>query len=80
MLRRIKAKSSKWVHESMPGMHAFAWQSGYAAFTVSQSVLKQAEAYILNQQAHHAELSFEDEFVSILQRHGIPYDERYVLG
>ena len=80
MLRRIKAKSSKWVHENMPGIHAFAWQSGYAAFTVSQSVLKQAEAYILNQQAHHAELSFEDEFVSFLQRHGIPYDERYVLG
>ena len=80
MLRRIKADSSKWVHENLRGRQAFAWQSGYAAFTVSQSMLEDVEAYILNQQTHHARLSFEDEFLSFLRRHGIPYDERYVLG
>lgn len=80
MLRRIKANSSKWVHENVPGMQAFAWQSGYAAFTVSQSILGDVEAYVLNQQKHHASLSFEDEFLAFLQRHGIRYDERYVLG
>ena len=80
MLRRIKANSSKRVHEHLQGTQAFAWQSGYAAFTVSQSNLGDIEAYILNQQTHHASLSFEDEFLAFLQRHGIPYDERYVLG
>ena len=39
-----------------------------------------AQTRLLNQPAHHAELSFEEEFVSFLQRHGIPCDERYVLG
>jgi hypothetical protein len=68
------------VHENLPGAKAFAWQSGYAAFTVSQSILGVVEAYILNQQTHHADLSFEDEFLAFLQRHGIRYDERYVLG
>ena len=37
-------------------------------------------AYINNQQAHHARLSFEEEFVAFLRRHGLPYDEKYVLG
>ena len=64
----------------MREMQAFAWQSGYAAFTVSQSNLTDVEAYIFNQQTHHAKPSFEDEFLVFLQRHGIQYNERYVLG
>ena len=80
MLRHIKANSSKWMHESVQGCRTFDWQTGYAAFTISQSILGDVEAYILNQQMHHASLSFEDEFLSFLRRHGIPYDERYVLG
>ena len=80
VLRRIKANSSKWVHENLQGMQAFAWQTGYAAFTVSHSNLGEVEAYIRRQQTHHARLSFEDEFVAFLQRHGIQYDERYVVG
>jgi hypothetical protein len=47
---------------------------------VSQSILGDVEAYVLNQQTHHASLSFEDEFLAFLQRHGIQYDERHVLG
>ena len=43
MTRRIKANSSKWVHENLRGMQAFAWQAGYAAFTVSQSSLGGAD-------------------------------------
>ena len=80
MLRRIKANSSKWVRENLPGRQAFAWQAGYAVFTVSPSSLADVEAYIGNQKMHHANLSFEDEFLAFLQRHGIRYDERYVLG
>ncbi len=80
ILRRIKTNSSKWVHESFRGMRDFAWQSGYAAFTVNQSIVGDVEAYVLNQEAHHAKLSFEEEFLAFLQRHGIRYDERYVLG
>ena len=80
MTRRIKANSSKWLHENPRGMRGFAWQAGYAAFTVSRSSLEDVEAYIQNQPAHHASLSFEEEFVALLKRHGIRYDERYVLG
>ncbi|MGD2110155.1 MAG: IS200/IS605 family transposase [Phycisphaerae bacterium] len=44
LLRRIKANSSRWVHENLRGMQPFAWQTGYAAFTVSQSNLGEVEA------------------------------------
>lgn len=80
MVRKIKAGSSRWVHENLQGMQDFAWQSGYAAFTVSRSILGDVEAYILNQKTHHTKLSSADEFVAFLRRHDLPYDERYVLG
>jgi putative transposase len=80
MLRQIKTNSSKWVHENVPEMQSFAWQVGYAAFTVSKSNVGDVEAYIHNQEAHHAKVSFEDEFKAFLERHGIEYDKRYVLG
>jgi REP element-mobilizing transposase RayT len=80
MVRRIKANSSKWVHENLREMDAFGWQTGYAAFTVSQSILGDVDAYIGQQGAHHTSLSFEDEFVAFLVRHDIQYDKRYVLG
>ena len=77
---RIKANSSKWIHETWLARRGFAWQSGYGAFTVSQSSLDKVRAYIDNQDTHHASLSFEEEFVAFLKRHGISYDEKYVLG
>ncbi len=43
MMRAVKAVSSKWIHESYPDAGAFAWQSGYAAFTVSRSAVPKAK-------------------------------------
>ncbi len=80
MVRRIKANSSKWMHENLREMEAFRWQTGYAAFTVSHSILGDVEAYIGQQEARHTSLSFEDEFIAFLVRHDIQYDKRYVLG
>lgn len=76
VLRVIKTNSSKWIHETL---HAdFAWQSGYGAFAVSQSNLDSVKTYIANQKEHHRKMSFKEEFVALLKKHGIPYDERYV--
>jgi hypothetical protein len=59
---------------------SFAWQSGYAAFSVSQSRTAQVRRYIARQQQHHTRIRFEDELVFLLQRHQMEYDERYLLG
>jgi REP element-mobilizing transposase RayT len=76
-VRVIKARSSTWVRRRD---RTFAWQSGYAAFSVSQSRTVQVRSYIARQQQHHTRIRFEDELVSLLHRHQMEYDERYLLG
>ena len=74
----IKGGSSKWIHEKFG--RDFAWQEAYGAFTIGVSQIDPTVAYIKSQEAHHSKASFEVEFLSILKRHGIEYDERYVWG
>jgi putative transposase len=76
-LRVIKSNSSLWVHETWHRA-AFAWQAGYGAFSVSQSNLPAVVKYIRNQEQHHRRVSFQEEFIAFLKRHGIAYDERYI--
>jgi REP element-mobilizing transposase RayT len=79
MLRVLKTNSSRWVHEQFPGLRAFGWQSGYGAFTVSCSRLDEVKKYIAGQQAHHRKVTFEEEFLSLLRRHGMDYEPQDVL-
>jgi REP element-mobilizing transposase RayT len=73
----LKANSSRWL-----GEHGFdfAWQDGYGAFSVSASNVKAVRYYIEHQADHHAKHSFEDEFVSLLQKSGVKYDPEFVFG
>jgi len=77
-MRDLKTNSSKWIHETFPDLRAFAWQDGYAAFSVSPSVLSKVAAYVRNQQAHHKKVSFDEELKRLLDGHGIAYDPRYL--
>jgi putative transposase len=72
MLQLIKGGSSKWVSDR--GIHEFGWQAGYGAFSVSASQLAGVRAYILNQEEHHRKRSFQDEFLELLRKHGVPYE------
>jgi REP element-mobilizing transposase RayT len=75
-LRLLKANSSKWVHEM--GTAAFAWQTGYAAFTVSLSQMDAVKTYLARQEEHHRTQTFQDEYRALLCRHGIAFDEQYL--
>ena len=75
MLRCIKGNSSKWIKEKG---RPFAWQRGYAAFSVSQSLAGRVRTYIQRQEEHHKQNSFQDELISLLKIHGIEYDENYI--
>jgi REP element-mobilizing transposase RayT len=77
VVRTVKTNSSKWVHETFPRA-AFAWQTGYGAFSVSCSNVEAVSEYITGQEEHHKSVSFQEEFVAFLRRHGIEYDERYI--
>jgi REP-associated tyrosine transposase len=73
----LKANSSRWLSEH--GID-FAWQEGYAAFSVSTSQLGTVREYIQNQAAHHRHRNFEEEFIGLLKKSGIAYDPKHVLG
>jgi REP element-mobilizing transposase RayT len=79
VVRVVKTNSSKWVHEQSPANRAFGWQSGYSAFSVSQSSCDSVRAYIANQEEHHRHVTFQEEYITFLKRHGIQFDERYVF-
>jgi len=79
LVRDLKSNSSRWMHEE-GGIARFAWQSGYAAFSVSRSNLNAVGTYIDTQREHHARRTFKEELVEFLERHGVEYDERYIFG
>jgi REP element-mobilizing transposase RayT len=78
VVQLVKTSTSKWLKTKGPSMGGFCWQSGYGAFSVSQSSADSVVAYIRNQERHHRQVPFQDEFRALLQRHHIEYDERYV--
>lgn len=71
--RIIKCNSSGWIHDTFADQSGFAWQSGYAAFSVSKSATNQVEHYILNQEQHHTRHSFIDELKQFLVKHGVDF-------
>ena len=77
VLQDIKGISSKWVHDEI-GCSKFAWQTGYGGFTVSPSQLEAVRKYIREQEAHHRQKTFQEEYVEFLNKSGIEYDERYL--
>ena len=57
-------------------MKGFGWQDGYGAFTVSKSNVPEVTACIQGQREHHRVKTFQEEYLALLQKHGIEYDER----
>jgi putative transposase len=79
LLRHVKARSSKWINETFPDLSHFAWQEGYGGFTVSKSAVADVEAYIARQKEHHVRQDFKAEFLALLRKHGIEFDEKEVF-
>jgi putative transposase len=77
-LRVVKANSSKWFNERFESPNKFAWQHGYAAFTVNESQSSRVRQYIQDQAEHHRQHDFKIELRELLTRHGIEFDERFL--
>lgn len=79
LMRTVKARSSKWVHETFSQLGAFAWQEGYSVFSVSKSQEDAVKRCIATQAEHHKKEDFKSELLRLLRAHGIEFDERYVF-
>jgi REP element-mobilizing transposase RayT len=78
ILRKLKANSSKWINDTLSPDIRFAWQTGYGAFTVSESQLERVHTYIENQEKHHQRTTFEEEFQALLKTHNINFKPEYL--
>ena len=78
LIGELKANSSGWISRTFKGAAGFAWQEGYGAFTVSESMAPAVRRYIERQEERHRNVSFLEEFKTLLKAHGLPFDERYL--
>ena len=77
-MQLIKGGSSKWVHDTFPEHRLFQWQVKYGAFAVSVFLLDKTTSYIKGPERHHRKVGFQAEFLALLRKHRIPFDERYL--
>jgi len=79
LVENIKTASTHWINENKLCAIKFEWQKGYGAFTHSKSQLDQVVKYILNQDKHHKKRNFREEYLDVLRKNEIEFDERYVF-
>jgi putative transposase len=79
LVREIKADSTNFINEQKLVRGRFNWQEGYGAFSYGHSQLDRIIRYIQNQERHHARRSFKDEYMSLLRKFDIAFDQKYVF-
>jgi REP element-mobilizing transposase RayT len=80
IVREIKTNSFKWINEKGYVKGKFIWQEGFGAFSYSQSQLDSVIGYINNQEKHHQKYSFRNEYIDLLNKFNVEYDEQYLFN
>jgi REP element-mobilizing transposase RayT len=78
LVEEIKKNSSRWIKNQSEYYRHFAWQSGYAGYSVSQTKIEVVKKYIENQKEHHKTVSFKDEYIQFLKKYKVDFKESYL--
>lgn len=78
LIEDVKRNSSRWIKTKDNHYRNFAWQEGYSGYSVSQSKVETVKKYIENQENHHKQQTFEEEYIQFLKVYNIDYDEKYL--
>lgn len=78
LVEDVKRHSSRWIKTKSTYYAKFAWQGGYAGFSVNPSLYEKTRKYIENQEEHHKKMTFQEEYLIFLKEYGIEYDENYL--
>lgn len=79
VMQIAKGRSSKWINDSNLLPHRFEWQEGYGVFSYSKSHIDAVFKYIKNQEIHHRKQTFREEYIEMLDKFEVVYDERYIF-
>jgi putative transposase len=79
LMKKLKGDSSEWINDKGFVSGKFRWQEGFGAFSYSKSDLPNVIRYIQNQEQHHAKKTLREEYLDILRRNEVEFDDRYVF-
>lgn len=79
LVRDIKNNSSNFINEKKFVKGKFSWQEGFGAFSYSHSDIEKVYQYILNQEQHHKKINFKNEYLELLKKFEIEFDEKYLF-
>lgn len=79
LVRDVKNNSSNFINQGGWVKGRFSWQEGYGAFSYSQSQINDVYNYILNQEQHHARRTFREEYVDMLKKFEVQFDDKYLF-
>ena len=79
LIKSIKISTNTFIKEKLLFPEFPGWQDGYGAFTYSNDALPNLIRYVQNQEAHHGYTTYEDEYINLLEEHGVEYDPKYVF-
>lgn len=79
IMRMVKATSSKWINENKFVRGKFQWQEGYGAFSYARSQRDTVIKYIMNQKEHHRRRTFKEEYLELLKKFEVEYNEKYIF-
>ena len=80
IMRLIKGDSSEWINKEQLTTRKFQWQEGFGAFSYGKSQVDDVVKYIANQKEHHKKITFLDEYIKMLKKFEVEYDERYIFN
>ena len=80
LVRDIKNNSSKFINDKKLVRGKFSWQEGYGAFSYSHSHIQNVYNYILNQEDHHKRKTFKEEYLELMKKYEIDYNENYLFN
>jgi putative transposase len=79
VLEKVKSNSSKWINENKFVAGKFEWQRGYGGFTYARSQRNDVINYIMNQETHHQKRTFKEEYLELLKKFEIEFNEEYIF-
>ena len=79
LVNEIKTSTNQWIKEHRFSLFKFDWQKGYGAFTHSRSQIDDVIKYILNQEEHHKKRPFREEYMEILRKNDIKFEDQYLF-
>ena len=79
LVSEVKTYTTKFIKKQPWMRHDFSWQKGFGAFSYSRSHIDAVVKYIANQEQHHAKRTFKAEYLDMLEKFEVEYDERYIF-